>query len=138
MTIDQSNDHAFIPLEFTRCRSRVLYEHCTHEACDEDVLSLSLDLVFAITDCQDSASGACRLWADPHLLMFPQDEAQEELRMSYHCTKAGRLNVLKNRFIEVTVNVTEEPYWNQDVRYDLPFCPSVFISYVLVRNQIVE
>ena len=78
------------------------------------------------------------MWADPHLLMFPQDEAQEGLRMSYYCTQEGRLNVLKNKYIEVTVNVTAKPFWNQDVRDNRPLCPSVFILSVLVRNQTVE
>ena len=79
---------------------------------------LSLFIFFtycAITVCQDSALGACRVWGDPHLLAFPTDEAQENLRMSYHCTQEGRLTVLKNKYIEVTVNVTARPFRNQDV-----------------------
>ena len=64
---------------------------------------------------QESPQGACHVWADPHLLMFPVHPAEENSRMGYWCQTPGRVLVLKNEFIEIYVNVTKLPFWNERV-----------------------
>jgi hypothetical protein len=80
---------------------------------------------------QESPQGTCQVWADPHLVMFPIDPAQQSLRMSYWCRSPGRMLVLKNKFIEVYVNVTEEPYWNEDVNKNVSFFLPIIIRILV-------
>jgi hypothetical protein len=64
---------------------------------------------------QESPQGTCNVWADPHLVMFPNDPAQQNMRMSYRCHAPGRMLILKNKYIEIYVNVTQTPFWNENV-----------------------
>ena len=64
---------------------------------------------------QQTEFGSCNVWADPHLVMFPVSSSQANLRMSYWCQTPGRMLILKNKYIEVSVNVTTAPWWNEDV-----------------------
>jgi hypothetical protein len=88
-----------------------------------DISSLLFVVIKQISSQQDPPQGACHVWADPHLVMFPVDPAQQGLRMSYWCQTPGRMLILKNKYIEVYVNVTDAPYWNEDVR-------KIFHSYL--------
>jgi hypothetical protein len=80
-----------------------------------DISSL-LSIVADQISSQEIPQGACQVWADPHLLMFPVNPAQQSLRMSYWCQTPGQMLILKNQYIEVYVNVTDTPYWNEGVR----------------------
>lgn len=87
--------------------------NCLYERFD---ISSLLSIVADQISSQDSPQGTCQVWADPHLVMFPVDPAQQGLRMSYWCQTPGRMLILKNQYIEVYVNVTGAPYLNEDVR----------------------
>lgn len=64
---------------------------------------------------QNTTQGTCHVWADPHLVMFPINPGQADLRTSYWCQTPGRMLILKNKYIEVSVDVTGIPFWNEDV-----------------------
>lgn len=78
-------------------------------------ISFLVILVFGSINSQSSPQGTCQVWGDPHLVMFPVDPAQQGMRMSYWCQSPGRMLILKNKFIEVYVDVTDAPYFNEDV-----------------------
>ncbi len=87
--------------------------NCLYERFD---ISSLLSIVTDQISSQESPQGACQVWADPHLVMFPVGPAQQGLRMSYWCQTPGRMLIVKNQYIEVYVNVTDAPYWNEEVR----------------------
>lgn len=57
--------------------------------------------------------GTCTLWGDPHLICFPVDPTQSDYREGYWCQWQGRILVVKNTFIQLYVNFTASPYWNE-------------------------
>lgn len=82
--------------------------------------------------CQDYE--ACHVWGDPHLIMFPMYETQKDIRSVYWCKTPGRMVVLKNKFIEVAINVTPHPFYNENVNQTLniSFHIHFFFLYFIV------
>jgi hypothetical protein len=70
---------------------------------------------------QDSSYEMCQVWGDPHLLMFPAHESQKDTRAIYWCQAEGRMVILKNKYIEIYVDVTTKPFYNENVRKNVSF-----------------
>lgn len=84
---------------------------------------------------QTTTQGTCHVWGDPHLVMFPVNPGQVDLRTSYWCQTPGRMLILKNKYIEVSVDVTDAPFWNEHVSNMFHSCSYVsFILFSLKSN----
>ena len=84
---------------------------------------------------QDPASGECRLWGDPHLLMFPVHESQTDMRAIYWCQSPGRMLFLKNKFIEIYVDVATYPYSNENVSRVFRFFLNPYYSFLSSKSS---
>lgn len=91
--------------------------------------------LFTVTNqilCQDSSYETCHVWGDPHLLMFPMHPSQADTRAIYWCRSPGRMLILKNKYIEVSVIVTDKPFYNENVSQILNLFLYVYHLYFIV------
>ncbi|CAF0846989.1 unnamed protein product [Adineta ricciae] len=86
-----------------------------------NMYSLSLIAIFMIDQIMSNpmTMSNCVLWADPHLVKFAVHPSLSDRRPSFYCQSAGPMLVLKNRYIEITVNVTDRPFWNENFEIKL-------------------
>jgi hypothetical protein len=59
-------------------------------------------------------TAVCHLHGDPHLIIYPQTPG--ELRSQYWCKMPGENLLLKNKFVEIKVHVTEKFWYNERVQ----------------------
>ena len=71
---------------------------------------------FYIVRAQTETHGSCMIWGGFHLVGFPVHPQQADLRSSYRCRTANRILIVKNAFIELYANVTDNPYGTDYVR----------------------
>ncbi|CAF3702797.1 unnamed protein product [Rotaria socialis] len=62
----------------------------------------------------DFDEGICHIWADPHLIVFPQRPG--ESRPQYWCKEQGEHIIYRNQWIKFAVMVTTHPYWIEEYK----------------------
>ncbi|CAF5205719.1 unnamed protein product, partial [Rotaria magnacalcarata] len=68
----------------------------------------------AVKGIDDFEESLCHIWADPHLIVFPQRPG--EPRPQYWCKEQGEHIIYRNQWIKFTVMVTTTPYWMEEYK----------------------
>ena len=73
--------------------------------------------ILFIFSAHGNSTAVCHFHGDPHLLTFPQ--APGEVRSQYWCKTPGENLLLKNKYVQIKVHVSERFWYNEQVRYHL-------------------
>lgn len=71
--------------------------------------------VCRLSQAEDEKLYKCSAWGDPHFTKFPSDENDEPAEV--WCQEKGLLTMVKNRYLQGSIRVTEKPYVISDFNY---------------------